>query len=165
MLQRGGVIPARPATTVFASPSYVTVNSLYTEGPISIDNRTFINQENMLIKTGFQSLPAYTSKEQIIRRADLKSAQCRFESDRGHPESAGRGDFDGPHHGSEAASVSPNVITTRLKLVAAALRASSWLWAYTAIVNAALACPSEGAIVAIGTLRACIDDAQLCRAS
>jgi len=97
--------------------------------------------------------------------SDLKSAQCRFESDWGHPESAGRGDFDGPHHGSEAASVSPNVITTRLKLVAAALRASSWLWAYTAIVNAALACPSEGAIVAIGTLRACIDDAQLCRAS
>jgi len=84
VLQRGGVIPARPATTVFASPSYVTVNSLYTEGPISIDNRTFINQENMLIKTGFQSLPAYTSKEQIIRRADLKSAQCRFESDWAH---------------------------------------------------------------------------------
>jgi hypothetical protein len=56
------------------------------------------------------------------------------------------------------------VVTTRPKLLAAAFRASSWLCAYTDIVNAAPACPGHAVITAIGTWRKCISVAQECRA-
>jgi hypothetical protein len=75
---------------------------------------------------------------QLAEAADLKSAQCRFESDWGHGVLAARRGSITWHHPSEPVSVS-RAVTTRPKLLAAAFRASSWLCAYTDIVNAALA--------------------------
>src|SRR5690242_6988513 len=65
---------------------------------------------------------------QLEEAADLKSAQCRFESDWGHREYAGKRLCPVVVQPSAVVAVS-RVVTTRPKLLAAACRASSWLWA------------------------------------
>jgi hypothetical protein len=75
---------------------------------------------------------------QLAEAADLKSVQCRFESDWGHSVIAGKRGACASRHPLEPVSVS-RVVTTRPKLCPASLSASSWLCAYTDIVNAALA--------------------------
>ncbi len=79
----------------------------------------------------------YTSmntRERTCR--DLKSAQSGFESLWGTTLTAGHSGSVTHGHLFSPVSVS-RVVTTRSKLLAADLKASSWLWAYTLIVNAA----------------------------